>query len=128
MGLFTSDDKGKHWHEFGIRRFSDLSYSRDIMVSPHDPTVFYAPLSQSSRGNAGSLCRSLDAGKTWKRIDHGFAVDSTAMTVSVSSENPDRICFAARLGQVFGTEDGGETWESMPLPEGVTDVRTIACA
>lgn len=128
MGLFTSDDQGKHWNEFGIRRFSDLSYGRDIMVSPHDPRVFYAALSQSARGTAGSLCRSEDAGKTWKRIDHGNSVDSTAMTVTVSGRDPDRICFAARLGQVFGTEDGGETWEALPLPEGVTDVRAIACA
>jgi len=128
MGLFTSDDQGKHWKEFGIRRFSDLSYGRDIMVSPHDPKVFYAALSQSARGTAGSLCRSEDAGKTWKRIDHGNSVDSTAMTVTVSGRDPDRICFAARLGQVFGTEDGGETWEALPLPEGVTDVRAIACA
>ncbi len=50
------------------------------------------------------------------------------MTLSVSGQDPDRICFAARLGQVFGTEDGGKTWEAMPLPEGVTDVRAVACA
>jgi photosystem II stability/assembly factor-like uncharacterized protein len=49
------------------------------------------------------------------------------MTVAVSSKNPDRICCAARLGQVFGTEDGGKSWESVPLPTGVTDVRAVAC-
>lgn len=128
MGLFTSEDQGRHWREFGIKRFSDLSYGRDIMVSPHDPKVFYAALSQSSRGTAGSLCRSEDAGQSWKRIDHGHSVDSTVMSVAVSGEDPDRICFGARLGQVFGTDDGGATWEAMPLPEGVSDVRAIVCA
>lgn len=128
MGLFTSDDQGAHWKEFGIKRFSDLSYGRDITISPHDPKVFYAALSQSSRGTAGSLCRSEDAGETWKRVDHGHSVDSTAMTLSVSGQDPDRICFAARLGQVFGSADGGGTWEAMPLPDGVVDVRAIVCA
>ena len=127
MGLFVSSDRGQSWREFGIRRFSDLSYGRDIMVSPHDPNVFLAALSQSARGNTGSLYRSTDKGQTWQRIDHDIEINSTLMTVAVSSEDPDRICCAARLGQVFGTEDGGRTWQSMHLPAGVADVRAIAC-
>ena len=107
--------------------FRILAYGRDIMVSPHDPGTFYAALSQSARGNAGSLYRSKDMGETWQRLDHGHAVDSTMMTVAVSGNDPDRICCAARLGQVFGTEDGGKSWQSMPLPAGVTDVRAVAC-
>lgn len=128
MGLFVSEDRGEHWREFGIRRFSDLAYGRDIMVSPHDPKVFYAALSKSSRGDAGSLCRSTDIGETWERVDHDIEIDSTVMSLTVSGDDPDRVYFAARLGQVFGTEDGGRTWEPMPLPEGVVDLRAIACA
>ena len=30
-------------------------------------------------------------------------------------------------GEVFGTQDGGETWDSMPLPAGVKDIYCIAC-
>lgn len=127
MGLFVSRDRGESWREFGIRRYSDLAYGRDIMVSPHDPGTFYAALSRSARGDTGSLYRSKDMGETWQRLDHGHAVDSTMMTVAVSSNDPDRICCAARLGQVFGTEDGGKSWQSMPLPAGVTDVRAVAC-
>ena len=33
MGLFVSEDRGEHWQEFGIRRFSDLSYARDVLKS-----------------------------------------------------------------------------------------------
>lgn len=128
MGLFVSEDRGEHWQEFGIRRFSDLCYARDIMVSPHDPKVFYAALSKSSRGDTGSLCRSADTGETWQRVDHDVEINSTVMSLTVSGEDPDRVYFAARMGQVFGSEDGGETWNEMPLPEGVVDVRAIACA
>lgn len=127
MGLFVSEDRGDNWREFGIGRFSDLTYARDIMVSPHDPKVYLAALSESSRGHAGSLYRSGDSGETWQRIDHGISVDSTVMKVSVSSCEPDRIFFGARLGQVFGTEDGGDSWMAMPLPPDVVDVRAIYC-
>ena len=97
------------------------------MVSPHDDGVFYAALSDSSRGVAGSLYRSDDAGETWRRVDHDIDVQSTAMSVSVSREDPDRVFFAARLGQVFGTEDGGKSWLAVPMPAGVVDMRAVLC-
>lgn len=125
MGLFVSEDKGKSWAEFGIGRFSDLTYGRDLMVSPHDSTVFLAALSDSSRGVAGSLYRSEDTGATWQRLDHDVSIESTLMTVSVDPGDPGRVVCASRLGQVFGTEDGGATWQSCPLPDGVEDVRAV---
>ena len=126
MGLFVSEDRGDHWREFGIGRFSDLQYGRDLTVSPHDPRVFVAALSDSSRGVAGSVYRSDDTGNSWKRIDHDISIDSTLMTVTVSRSDPNRIFCGARLGQIFGTEDGGKNWVSLPLPEGVQDVRAVA--
>ena len=128
MGLFVSEDKGESWQEFGIGRYSDLTYGRDLMTSPHDPRVFVAALSESSRGTAGSVYRSADAGESWTRLDHDISIDSTVMTVSVSAKDPNRIYCAARLGQVFGTEDGGESWKAMPLPQGVEDVRAVLCS
>ena len=127
MGLFVSEDHGDNWREFGIGRFSDLQYGRDLMVSPHDPKVFVAALSDSSRGVAGSVYRSEDTGTTWQRIDHDISIDSTLMTVTVSKRDPARIFCGARAGQIFGTEDGGKNWVSLPLPDGVEDVRAVAC-
>ena len=127
MGLFVSEDRGDSWREFGIGRFSDLQYGRDLMVSPHDPKVFVAALSDSSRGVAGSVYRSDDTGANWQRIDHDISIDSTLMTVTVSRRDPSRIFCGARAGQIFGTEDGGKNWVSLPLPDGVEDVRAVAC-
>jgi len=127
MGLFVSKNRGKNWREFGIGRFSDYSYGRDLIVSPHDPAVFLAALSTSSRGDAGSLCLSRDKGETWQRLDHDISIDSTVMKVAVSERDPCRIYCAARLSQVFGTEDGGVTWHALPLPPDVSDVRAIHC-
>ena len=128
MGLFVSNDRGDHWKEFGINRFSKLTYGRDIMVSPHDAKVFVAALSDSSRGVKGSVYCSSDTGETWQQLDHDISIDSTVMSVAVSGRDPKRVFCAARLGQVFGTEDGGKTWNALPLPEGVQDVRAVACS
>jgi hypothetical protein len=65
MGLFHSADRGTHWSELGIGRFSPLTYARDVQVSPHDPQRYYAALSIAAVSDAGSLWRSDDGAQTW---------------------------------------------------------------
>ena len=128
MGLFRSPDRGESWLAMDIGRFSDLTYARDLKVFPHDPDTFLAALSDSAGGVAGSLYRSADLGETWTRFDHDVSIDSTLMALAASPETPDRVYCAARRGQVFGTEDGGGSWQAFPLPDGVEGVYAIACA
>ena len=128
MGLFRSPDKGGHWEEMGIERFSELTYARDLRIFPHDPDTLFAALSNTAAKGPGALYRSQDFGQSWARYDRGLSIDSTLMTVATSAATPDRIYCAARKGQVFGTEDGGETWREYPLPEFVQGVYALACA
>src|SRR5262245_40378901 len=128
MGLFRSDDGGGRWVELGIGRFSPLTYARDVCVSPHDPETMYAALSIAAQSDAGSLYRSQDLGESWKRVDHDVSIDSTRMIVAPSPSNPDRVWCAARRGQVFGTEDGGKSWQQHRLPGGVEGVYALATA
>jgi len=127
MGLFRSDDRGATWVDTEIGRFSPLKYCRDVVVSPHDPKVMYAALSQAAFSTAGSLCRSDDLARTWKRIDHGVQANSTVMAVAVHPHDPGRIYCVTRGGQVIGTEDGAASWSDHPLPQGVHDVYAVAC-
>jgi photosystem II stability/assembly factor-like uncharacterized protein len=126
MGLFRSDDGGGRWTEMGIGRFSPLTYARDVKVSPHDPKTMYAALSIAAVSDAGSLYRSRDLGESWQRFDHDVSIDSTLMIIAESPSNPDRVWCAARRGQVFGTEDGGKTWQQHKLPGGVEGVYALA--
>jgi len=128
MGVFRTDDKGASWHDVEVGRYSPLTYCRDIIVSPHDPKVMYACLSVSARGNDGSLYRSDDVGRTWRRFDHGVKAHGTMMAVTAHPRDAARVYCVARCGQVFGTEDTGATWREYPLPEGVQDVYTVAAA
>jgi len=128
MGVFRTDDRGATWNDVEIGRFSPLTYCRDVIVSPQDPRVMYACLSVSSRGNDGSLYRSDDVGKQWRRFDHGIKSRATMMSVAVHPRDPARVYCVSRCGQVFGTEDAGKSWREYPLPEGVEDTYTVACA
>ena len=128
MGLFESADRGATWRDMEVGRFSPLTYGRDVRVSPHDPRTLYACLSPAARSQDGSLYRSQDLGQTWTRFDHGIKAESTMMAVSLHPRDPDQIYSVARLGQVFGTRDGGKSWKEWRLPPEVKDVYAVACA
>ncbi|MSQ52641.1 MAG: hypothetical protein EXR28_12210 [Betaproteobacteria bacterium] len=128
MGLFWTDDGGASWLDMEVGRFSPLTYCRHVIVSPHDPHVMYAGLSDSSSGTQGSLYRSDDIGRTWRRFDRDIKADATMMSVSTHARDAGKVYCASRCGQVFGTEDSGANWREYRLPEGVRDVYTVACA
>jgi photosystem II stability/assembly factor-like uncharacterized protein len=126
MGLFLSDDAGLGWTDIHVGRFSPLTYARDVKASAHAPKRLYAALSVAASSDAGSLYRSDDIGESWARFDHGVDIDSTLMMVAESTASPDRVYAAARRGKVFGTEDGGATWRTLPLPATVKNVFSLA--
>jgi photosystem II stability/assembly factor-like uncharacterized protein len=127
MGLFRSDDRGGSWHEMGVGRFSPLTYARDVQASPHDPECLYSALSVAAIGDAGSLYRSRDFGASWQRFDAELPIVSTLMAIAQSPLDPARVYCGARLGQVFGTEDGGASWRAAPLPANVQGIYALAC-
>ena len=128
MGLFESDDRGASWRDMEIGRFSPLTYCRDVIVSPQDPKVMYACLSPAARSHDGSIYRSDDTGATWKRFDHGIKANATMMKATTHVSDPKRVYCVSRCGQVFGTEDAGESWREYRLPQGVEDVYAVAVA
>ena len=91
-------------------------------MSPHDARVMYACLSQAAFSTEGSLYRSADLGHTWQRFDRGIRAESTMMAVAVHPHDPARVYCIARGGQVFGTEDSGDSWKEYRLPAGRSQV------
>lgn len=127
MGLFRSSDQGRSWHDMEMKRFSPITYGRDVRVSPQDPRTIYAALSVAAASHDGGIYRSQDAGKTWQRFDK-VQVHGTIMSVGLHHEDPQQVYIGARYqGEVFGTQDGGETWTAMPLPGQVKDIYSVAC-
>ncbi len=127
MGLFRSTDKGTTWEDMELKRFSPVTYGRDVKVSPTDPKTIYCALSVAAASKDGGVYRSQDAGKTWKRFDK-VQVHGTVMSVGLSASDPKQVIIGARYeGEIFATPDGGETWNAIPLPGPVKDVYSVAC-
>src|SRR5437870_12931074 len=60
MGLFRSNDRGAHWQDMEISRFSPLTYGGDIRVSPHGPGGVCACVTSAALGTAGAVHRIAD--------------------------------------------------------------------
>ena len=127
MGLFRSTDQGKSWQDMDVKRFSPITYGRDVKVAAQDPKTVYAALSVAAASHDGGLYRSQDAGKTWARFDK-VQVHGTIMSVGLNDKNPDEVYIGARYqGEVFATRDGGKTWQATPLPGPVKDIYCVTC-
>lgn len=126
MGLFESRDKGKTWVDKEMKKFSPVTYGRDVKVSAHDPNTMYCALSVAAASKDGGVYKSSDAGKTWSRFDK-VQVHGTVMSLGLSQSDPKTVVIGARYeGEIFLTRDGGATWQFDPLPGTVKDIYSVA--
>ena len=125
-GMFRGPHQGDRWEPIDLGRYSAITYTRDLLVSPADPETLYVSLGRAARSEAGALYRSPDLGETWERLDSGVTPVSTMMAVAVNPRRPSQIYCATRDGQIFGSLDGGATWKEYPLPDGAGEVYALA--
>jgi photosystem II stability/assembly factor-like uncharacterized protein len=127
MGLFRTADGGDTWQDMEVGRFSPTTYGRDIQASRADQNTLYSALSVAAASKDGAVYRSQDKGNTWQRFDK-VQVHGTIMSVAPHNTDPKQVYLAARYdGEIFGTLNGGETWQFTPLPQGVKDIYSVAC-
>ena len=127
-GVWRTGDRGQTWQDLRFEEFSNIRYSRGVEVAPNDPNTLYACVGLNFGSEEGGVMRSIDGGDTWSRFDHGVAPVSTTFGIAVNDRAPEQVYFCTRRGQVFGTHDGGATWQGHDLPEMAANVKAIACA
>lgn len=120
-GVWKTTDGGVNWESVSDGQPFGTGSVGAVEVSQADPNVVYVGMGETSiRGNVShgdGVYKSLDAGKTWKRI--GLEDTRHIGRVRIHPRNPD-IVYVAALGHIFGpneqrgvyrTKDGGKSWE-----------------
>ena len=128
VGVWRTRDRGDNRETLQFERFSGIKYSRGIQASPNDPNTLYACVGMDFGSAEGGVLRTTDQGDTWERFDKGVSALSTTFGVAINNQNPEQVYFCTRRGGVFGTHDAGASWSEDALPEGVTNVISVACA
>jgi len=129
-GLFTSTDQGEHWASARLEPLNPKgqTYCRDIREVPGDPKTIWLAAGANFQSDVGVLFRSKDGGLSWTRVDMGVKPKTTIFTITFDERQPRRMYCATSGGEVFASEDGGESWAERHLPEGATQVYAMGCA
>ena len=128
LGIFKSTDKGLTWTPMGLSESGSIGR---LAVDPNNPDRVYAAAmgrlftNSTDRG----LFRSIDGGENWENVL--FVNDSTGVIDVVLHPTNPNIVYAASWERVrrpqrrsyagpgsgiWKSEDGGDTWNAVTLP------------
>ena len=117
-GVFRSDDGGETWQK--VLYVDDRHGVADMDLDPQNPNVVFAamwlferkPWTHQSGSDRGGVFRSVDGGRTWKKLEQGLPKLMGRISVKVASGNPDVVYVLAESneGTLFRSTDGGDSF------------------
>lgn len=115
-GIFVSSDGGRSW-ESCSEKGSDVHFGFPIVADAADPdTAWVVPAKADSERTSvdGALyvARTQDGGKTWETLREGLPQQDAYDIVyrHALDASGDTLCFGTTTGNVYISEDRGETW------------------
>ena len=131
--LYRSEDGGANWSPMAME--FEQEYSIPMVVNPKNEDIVYSAVAYGNpnewrrrdSGAGASLIRSKDGGTTWQALN---ATPEIACyfpeAITMDPSEPDNVFVATRAGQLFASDDGGDTWSSLGVqtPE-VSDMKAV---
>ena len=111
--LFWSDDRGQTWTAIGVKTRWPLPYARGIAVKPDEPDVLFAGCGQTTTGETGGVLRSNDGGQSWRSLPLPSRPNATMWGLATHPADAARIVAFSLFGEVYVSEDAGESWRKI---------------
>jgi photosystem II stability/assembly factor-like uncharacterized protein len=122
-GLYRSDDGADSWTDIANGVPSDFGFA--LEADPNEPnTAYIIPLeSDEFRCTPEAklrVYRTKNAGESWEPLSDGLPQEDAFETVlrdgmSTDGMNPTGLYFGTRNGKLFGTNDGGDSWQQIAM-------------
>ncbi len=123
-GLFKTTDYGKTWKN--ILNISENTGINDIVIDTKNPDILYATSYQRRRrvytlidgGEECSIYKSIDAGKSWNKIEAGLPSKKMGRIGIVQSPINSSYLYAIieaqeNKGGIYRSTDSGASWNKM---------------
>ena len=122
--MFVSADLGDTWTAVGVKAKWPLPYARGVAVKTDEPSVVFAGCGETTTGETGHVLRTRDFGDTWETLSLPTRPNSTIWGFATHPADGNRLLAFTLFGDVFTTEDAGESWTKVPRAFG--EIRTAA--
>lgn len=120
-GVFMTLDGGKTWQK--VLYIDNGHGACDMDIDPSNPNILYAamwrferkPWTHTSGSEQGGVFKSIDGGRTWKKLENGLPKLLGRIGVKVAPSNPSvvyAIC-ESREGTLYRSYDRGESFQLM---------------
>ena len=117
-GVYKSTDGGKTWQK---TLYIDNKHGvADLDIDPSNPNILYAamwhferkPWTHTSGSENGGVFKSVDGGRTWKKLTSGLPkwLGRIAVKVAPSSPNIVYVMVEAKEGALYRSENHGENF------------------
>ena len=130
FGVATSADEGDSWDWREVAGFGDVgsrnefAYCRGVFVQPGQPDTVLVGCGDYIPGQIGGIEVSHDGGRSWNRATLDVTPNSTVYWMAMHPDLPDVVAAVTVFGQVFVSEDAGDTWTKLDREFG--EIRTVS--
>jgi photosystem II stability/assembly factor-like uncharacterized protein len=127
-GMFHSADGGDHWRCVPLEPLNAKGqiYCRDIREVPGNPRKLWVAAGGGFQSEVGVLLHSPDGGDSWTRVEMGVQPPHTMFALAFDQRRPTHMSCATNGGEVYSSDDGGESWKTHARPPGGTQVYALA--
>ncbi len=120
-GVFMTTDGGQTWQK--VLSIDAQHGVSDMDIDPRNPNILYAalwhferkPWTHRSGSEKGGVFKSVDGGRTWRKLERGLPKLLGRIGVKVAPSNPQIVYVIAesKEGTLFRSEDWGETFREV---------------
>ena len=118
-GLLRSTDHGKTWAPANGALTGPANAVRSVAIHPANPAIMFRAAGYADKNGtfAGGLYKTLDGGKTWKRLPFDGDFDGRGPSalcgevVVINNGAPNEVLAGTETKGLFRSTDGGKTWK-----------------
>jgi photosystem II stability/assembly factor-like uncharacterized protein len=133
-GVFKTTNGGKNWEK--VFFINDNTGAIDLVMHPNNPDILYTASYEKYRsawnlesgGPNSAIHKSLDGGKTWKKLSGGLPSGTIGrIGIDLCRKKPETVyavienlnvragaaANATRGGELYRSDDGGNNWRKM---------------